>query len=128
MVTVTTRLLKGQALRRAAKPVDHRENVLDALGNPTRRAIVRALALGPKPVGEIAQKLPVSRPAVSKHLRRLESAGLVCHESRGTRNVFRLNRPGFESARAWLDSFWQQGLARFALVAENSGRRRRTDE
>ena len=99
---------------------------LDALGNGTRRAIVRALAQGPKAVGEIATRLPVSRPAVSKHLRVLERAGLVRHESRGTKNVFRLERSGFDSARGWLDAFWDHALARFAMVAENTSRRRRT--
>ena len=103
------------------------EAVLGALGNPTRRAIVRLLGRGPKPVGEIAAELPISRPAVSKHLRVLEHAGLVRHEPHGTRNVFRLDRPGFDSARAWLDSFWEHALARFAIVAENTRRRRRNE-
>lgn len=91
----------------------------DALGNPTRRAIVRILGAGPRSVTEIAAELPVSRPAVSKHLRLLREAGLVDHHAEGVRNVFRLERTGFEAARRWLDAFWDDALARFAMVAEN---------
>ena len=94
------------------------EAVLDALGNATRRAIVQVLADGPRPVGAIAQELPVSRPAVSQHLRVLEDAALVAHHSDGTRNVFRLDPQGFAAAQRWLDSFWDEGLARFAALAE----------
>src|SRR5688572_22687710 len=93
-VTVTHRL--PMARRNAA------ESVLDALGSPIRRKIVRILADGPRPVGEIAAKLPVSRPAVSKHLLLLSKAELVTHEREGNRNVFRLHPSGFESARRWL--------------------------
>lgn len=93
---------------------------LDALGCPTRRAIVEILAKGPLPVGVIAAGLPVSRPAVSKHLRILQSVDLVAFEKRGNRNLFRLERSGFEAARGWLDSFWADALARFAMVAENT--------
>lgn len=104
-------------------PLD--ERALGALGNPVRRAIVRMLAGGPRPVGAIAAELPVSRPAVSKHLRVLERARLVGFEREGNRNVFRLEAEGFESARRWLDAFWDEALARFALVAENTEPRRR---
>ena len=96
------------------------EATLDALGNATRRQIVRLLAPGPKSVGEIAADLPVSRPAVSKHLRLLEGAELVIHRSEGNRNVFQLHRPGFDTARLWLDQFWDDALARLAMVAENT--------
>lgn len=94
--------------------------VFDALGNPVRREIMRLLAPGPRPVGEIAAALPVSRPAVSKHLRILQEAHLVAHEKQGTRNVFRLQRTGFDAAREWLEAFWDDALARFVLVAENT--------
>ncbi len=94
--------------------------IFDTLGNPQRRAIVRLLAPGPRSVGEIAAELPISRPAVSKHLRLLESAQLVTHVSRGNRNEFRLQPEGFEAARAWLQSFWGNALSRFAVVAENT--------
>ena len=99
------------------------EASLDALGNPTRRQIVRLLAPGPKSVGEIAAALPVSRPAVSKHLRVLETAELVVHRSVGNRNVFQLQRSGFDAARDWLGSFWDDALARLTMVAENTEER-----
>lgn len=99
------------------------EEVFDALGNPVRREIMRLLAPGPRPVGEIAAELPVSRPAVSKHLRILEDAKLVVHDKQGNRNVFRLHPAGFEAARQWLEAFWDDALARFTLVAENTSPR-----
>ncbi len=102
------------------------EATLDALGSPTRRQIVRLLAPGPKSVGEIAAELPVSRPAVSKHLRLLETAELVAHRSEGNRNVFQLRRSGFDSARDWLESFWDDALARLKLEAENDWKAERT--
>ncbi len=92
---------------------------LDAIGSSVRRAIIDVLSQGARPVGEIAAEFPVSRPAISKHLRILEAANLVRSEARGSRNWFHLNDEGFESARAWLDSFWDEALIRFALVAEN---------
>lgn len=94
------------------------ELTLDALGNPVRRTIMRLLVSGPRAVGEIADALPVSRPAVSKHLRILERAELVAHEQKGNRNLFRLNPAGFRAARGWLDSFWDQALADFQRIAE----------
>ncbi|MEM6792083.1 MAG: metalloregulator ArsR/SmtB family transcription factor [Myxococcota bacterium] len=81
------------------------EQALDALGNPTRRQILRILAGGPRPVGAIAADLPVSRPAVSKHLRILRAAALVEHEPRGTQNVFRLRQEGFADTQTWLRDF-----------------------
>ncbi len=72
------------------------------------------------PVGDIAERLPVSRPAVSKHLRILEDAGLVEYTSMGTRNIFRLNQNGFDAARAYLDSFWDEALDNFRSVAEGN--------
>jgi DNA-binding transcriptional ArsR family regulator len=94
------------------------EPALDALGNPVRRAILRILAAGPRAVGEIAVKLPVSRPAVSKHLRIMERAQLVTHDRRGNRNLFRLDPSGFGAARRWLDGFWDEALANFARLAD----------
>ena len=96
---------------------------LDALGNATRRRIVRILAPGPRSVGEIAAELPISRPAVSKHLRVLEDAALVAHESQGNRNLFRLHPAGFDAARRWLDAFWDDALSRFVMVAETPQKR-----
>lgn len=95
------------------------ELTLDALGNPTRRHILRMLVPGPRAVGEIAADLPVSRPAVSKHLHILQAAALVTHHKEGNRHLFRLNPDGFQAARHWLDGFWDSALTRFALVAEN---------
>lgn len=69
-------------------------------------------------MGEIAEPLPISRPAVSKHLRLLEAARLVKHESRGNRNVFALDAAGFDLVRAWLDDFWDEALPRFVAEAE----------
>lgn len=97
----------------------HPDIVLDALGSPTRRRILELLGDGPRPVGEIAAALPVSRPAVSKHLRLLEAAELVEFEASGTRNVYRLEQAGFDAARDWLGGFWDEALARFAMLAEN---------
>jgi DNA-binding transcriptional ArsR family regulator len=94
------------------------EITLDALGNATRRDIVRLLVPGPRSVGEIAAELPISRPAVSRHLRILERAALVTFDSAGTRHLFRLDPHGFVAARRWLEAFWDEALPRLAAVAE----------
>ncbi|MCB9594936.1 MAG: winged helix-turn-helix transcriptional regulator [Sandaracinaceae bacterium] len=96
-----------------------RELAMDALGNPMRRRIVKLLRAGPLPVGSIAAELPVSRPAVSKHLRLLERAELVTFDKHGNRNLFRLNPSGFDAARGWLEEFWDEALARFARAVED---------
>ena len=97
--------------------------VLDALGDPTRRAILERLRGGPLSVGEIAEALPVSRPAVSQHLRVLKQAGLVSERREGTRRLYRLNPAGLGELRAYLDSFWTLALAGFKAAAESEGRR-----
>jgi DNA-binding transcriptional ArsR family regulator len=89
------------------------EVLLDALGEPTRRAIVETLRSGPRAVGDLARDLPVSRPAVSQHLRVLHEAGLVTYEAAGTRNVYRLRPQGARPLRDWLDEFWREPLERF---------------
>ena len=94
------------------------DRVLDALGHRTRRDILALLKASALPVGDIAARLPISRPAVSKHLRILENAGLVEYTSSGTRNIFRLRSNGFDAARAYLESFWGEALAQFQRVAE----------
>jgi DNA-binding transcriptional ArsR family regulator len=94
-----------------------------ALADPTREAIVRLLADGERSVGEIAEQLPVSRPAVSKHLRLLQGAGLVSHRAEGTRNLYVLEPGALAALRDQIDSLWRQSLARFALVADNNPRR-----
>jgi DNA-binding transcriptional ArsR family regulator len=94
------------------------ERVLDALGHQTRRDILAMLRGASMPVGAIAERLPISRPAVSKHLRILEDAGLVEHVASGTRNIFRLRQAGFDAAREYVESFWDDALARFRDAAE----------
>jgi DNA-binding transcriptional ArsR family regulator len=96
------------------------EKTFDALGNSVRRKILRILSEQPRAVGEIASRFPVSRPAVSRHLRLLEKAGLVAHKKQGNRNVFALRREGLRSARLLLEEFWGSSLARFKIVAENA--------
>lgn len=98
--------------------------VLAALADPTRETIVRALLDGEKSVGEIADRLPVSRPAVSKHLRVLEQAQLVASRSEGTRNVYGIRPQALAVLRDELDRMWELALARYALVADNRRPRR----
>jgi DNA-binding transcriptional ArsR family regulator len=101
----------------------------EALGDPNRRAIVELLGAGApegRSVGELARALPISRPAVSRHLRLLKEAGLVVEEPRGTRRLYRLHDEGLAAVRAYLDRVWGDAATRFRLVAENtrpSGRR-----
>lgn len=97
---------------------------MDALGHQTRRDILALLKGGPLPVGDIADQLPISRPAVSKHLRILARAGLVDHTPHGTQNIFRLRRSGFNAARLYLESFWEEALASFQQAAERAGQGR----
>jgi DNA-binding transcriptional ArsR family regulator len=93
---------------------------LDALGDPTRRQVFELLRRGPRSVGELAAELPVSRPAVSQHLRVLEDAGLVTHRKDGTRNLYGLNGNGVVELRSWIDGFWDEALARFKDAVEAS--------
>jgi len=97
----------------------------DALGDGTRRAIFERLVERPRAVGELAGDLPVSRPAVSQHLRVLKSAGLVSDRAEGTRRVYAVNPAGLEALRADLDRFWTRALVAFKTVAERPNRRRR---
>ncbi|MEV4639946.1 metalloregulator ArsR/SmtB family transcription factor [Actinoplanes sp. NPDC049548] len=90
----------------------------DALGDPTRRAIVACLAEHPRAVGELADVLPISRPAVSQHLRVLKDAGLVSDRAEGTRRVYRLNPAGVAALRDQLDTFWQRALSGYQDAAE----------
>lgn len=98
------------------------DHVLDALGHQTRRDILALLKERPMAVGTIAKRLPVSRPAVSKHLRMLQTAGLVEFDVAGRRNIFRIRSAGFQTARSYLDSFWDEALANFQQVAEKEGK------
>jgi DNA-binding transcriptional ArsR family regulator len=92
----------------------------EALGNPQRRAIVELLAARARSVGEIAKDLPISRPAVSRHLKLLSEAGLVVDEQVGTRRLYRLRELGAEEAIAYLARVWGDAAARFRLFAENT--------
>ena len=91
----------------------------DALGDPHRRAIVELLAREGRSVGELASALPISRPAVSRHLRLLKNAGLVVEEPQGTRRIYRLHDEGVEAVRRYLEQVWGDAATRFRLVAEN---------
>jgi DNA-binding transcriptional ArsR family regulator len=91
--------------------------VLSALADPTRRAIFERLARSPSAVGEVARELPVSRPAVSQHLKVLKSAGLVTDKAVGTRRVYSVDPVGIAAIRDYFEQFWQQSLARFAAAA-----------
>jgi DNA-binding transcriptional ArsR family regulator len=89
-----------------------------ALGDPTRRTIFERLADGPRSVGELARGLPVSRPAVSQHLKVLKDAGLVTDRPDGNRRLYQINADGVGALRAYLDRFWNQSLAAFKRAAE----------
>ena len=91
----------------------------DALGDPTRRRTFELLRGGPQSVGSLAEQLPVSRPAVSQHLRVLKDAGLVRDEQAGTRRLYSVVPDSLEALRAYLDDFWTEALARFKEVAES---------
>lgn len=97
------------------------QTIFTALADPTRVAIVRLLIEQERSVGEIADQLPVSRPAVSKHLRPLQRAGVVTKRSEGTRNVYTLDPAALGRVRDELDLMWRRALSRFALVANNAG-------
>ncbi len=94
------------------------DEVWGALGDGTRRAIVLRLADGPQAVGELAADLPVSRPAVSQHLKVLKDAGLVAEQAVGTRRIYRLNEAGVAALRDQLDAFWNRALSGFQDLAE----------
>jgi DNA-binding transcriptional ArsR family regulator len=104
------------ALERAGDP-------FGALGDPNRRAIVELLSSGGRSVREIADAMPISRPAVSRHLRLLRDAGLVTEEPRGTRRIYRLHDEGIEAVRTYLEQVWGEAAARFRVVAENTAPR-----
>ena len=90
------------------------EAAFDALGDPTRRRILQCLRDGARPVGDLAGQLPIGRPAVSKHLKVLENAGLVEHSARGTRNLYALAPDGLHVLQQWLIALWDNRLQSFA--------------
>jgi DNA-binding transcriptional ArsR family regulator len=101
------------------------DKVLVALGDPTRRRVFERLKEGPKPVSAIARGLPVSRPAVSQHLKVLREAGLVRERAEGTRRVYFIDPKGLGPLRSWLDQFWDRALSAFAdEIDKQAGRKR----
>ncbi|HEX9381375.1 MAG TPA: metalloregulator ArsR/SmtB family transcription factor [Gaiellaceae bacterium] len=100
-------------------------SALQALGDPTRRAVLEELRQGPRAVGEIAARLPVSRPAVSQHLRVLKEAGLVTERQNGARHLYRVDPDGLAELRAYLEGFWEEALASFKAAAEKEERRKK---
>ena len=105
----------------AARAIDP----FEALGDATRRELLRQLAEGDRSVSELASTVPISRPAVSRHLRVLKDAGLVDEVPRGTRRIYHLQEEGIEAVRAYLELVWGEAATRFRLTAENTRRRDR---
>jgi DNA-binding transcriptional ArsR family regulator len=100
-------------------PELHRD-ALDALGDANRRAIVEILSAGERSVQEIADQLPISRPAVSRHLRLLKDAGLVIDQTAGTRHIYQLRAEGVDAIRQYFAEVWGEAVTRFRIVAENT--------
>jgi DNA-binding transcriptional ArsR family regulator len=94
------------------------DRVFVALADPTRRTLFEKVALRPQSVGALARQLPVSRPAVSQHLKVLKDAGLVTDEARGTSRIYRIDPQGLGPIRRWLDEQWDRSLANFKTLAE----------
>ena len=103
----------------------YQTNGVSALGDPTRRAIFELLADGPRPVGEIARELPVTRPAVSQHLKVLKEAGLVTDRQVGTRRLYQLDPRGIGALRAYFDQFWNRALTAFKDAVEQEDKEER---
>ena len=97
------------------------ENAIHALGDPTRRTVFELLRAGPRSVGDLAHGLPVSRPAVSQHLRVLKEAGLVHERREGTRNFYSVNGEGLAELREYFERFWDEALVAFKAAAESEG-------
>jgi DNA-binding transcriptional ArsR family regulator len=92
----------------------------EALGDPNRRQILRLLSDADRPVGEIADSMAISRPAVSRHLRLLKDAGMVAEQARGTRRIYHLQEQGLRAVQAYLEGIWGEAAVRFRLLAENT--------
>jgi DNA-binding transcriptional ArsR family regulator len=101
------------------------DNALAALADPTRRLVFERLRAGPQPVTTIARGLPVSRPAVSQHLKVLKEAGLVTDRPEGTRRVYSIDPLGLGELRRWLDQFWDEALAAFQAEVERESKTER---
>jgi DNA-binding transcriptional ArsR family regulator len=105
--------------------VTYADRVLDALGDPTRRQVFKRLRSGARSVGEIADGMEVSRPAVSQHLKVLKEARLVVDRADGTRRLYAVDSRGITAVRTWLDGFWDETLAAFKEAAEQEATRER---
>lgn len=103
----------------------YRTDGFTALADPTRRAIFERLAERPSAVGELAHDLPVSRPAVSQHLKVLKEAGLVVDQPDGTRRIYQLDPEGVDALRGYLDQFWNQALTAFKRAVEQDPKEKR---
>ena len=101
------------------------EQALDALGEPTRRLVLKRLRNGTRSVRELAEGMDVSRPAVSQHLKVLKTAGLVMVRAQGTRRLYAIDPRGLEALRIWLDGFWDEALAAFKQAAERQATKSR---
>ena len=101
---------------------------LQCLSDPTRREVFERLRAGPRSVGALARGLPVSRPAVSQHLKALKEAGLVADRPEGTRRVYFIDPHGLGSLRRWLDQFWDEALAAFQAEVEFEAKERKDKE
>jgi DNA-binding transcriptional ArsR family regulator len=101
------------------------ERVLDALGDPTRRRIFKRLRRGARSVGEIAEGVDVSRPAVSQHLKVLKVARLVVDRAEGTRRLYAVDTRGLDALRSWLDGFWEEALTAFKEAAKREAAKER---
>src|SRR5262245_68145 len=101
------------------------DQVLDALGDRTRRTVLKRRRSGARSVGEIADRMDVTRPAVSQHLRVLKAARLVSDRAEGTRRLYAVDQSGIDVLRSWLDRFWDEALAAFKEAAEREATRER---
>src|SRR5688500_15974408 len=97
---------------------------IEALADPTRRRVFESLRSGPRSVGDIAREVPVSRPAVSQHLKVLRGAGLVSDEAQGTKRIYRVDPSGLSELRNYLDGYWKDALSSFAEHATRKGKKR----
>lgn len=107
---------------------NNRANALAALADPTRRRVFERLRSGPKPVGQLARGLPVSRPAVSQHLKVLKEAGLVTDHAEGSARIYAIDPKGLAQLRRWLDQFWDDALVSFKAEAEASHATKKKEE
>ncbi|MEI7860736.1 MAG: metalloregulator ArsR/SmtB family transcription factor [Acidimicrobiales bacterium] len=107
----------GDAVPAAAVPAG---DPFEALGDPNRREILRLLGEGDKAVSELADAMPISRPAVSRHLRLLRHAGLVTEQAEGTRRIYHLHEQGLQAVQTYLERVWGDAATRFRLLADNN--------